>query len=54
MFGFDVAVTAAPTFVPAAEFSATLRLTASAEVMALPMADQAPSPSSLTARTCTS
>ena len=49
-----LAVTAAPTFVPAAEFSATLRVTALASVMAVPLSDHAPLPSAFTARTCTS
>ena len=57
------AVTGAPTLVPAAEFSATLRdafvspkLGSVFEplVEALPLADQALVPSSLVARTCTS
>ena len=50
---FD-AVTAAPTFAPAAEFSSMERVTSPAFVMALPESDQGPSPSSLPALTWTS
>ena len=59
----SVAVTTAPTFSPAAVFSATERLTAEGLntgallvgelVLPVPEADQSPSPSSLWARTCT-
>ena len=62
-FSVSLAVTAAPTFVPAAEFSAMLRVavvsgksacTFLSCVLVVPLSDHAPSPSSLTARTCTS
>ena len=49
-----LAVTAAPIFVPAVEFSAMERVTPSPSVILLIESDQGPLPSSFWARTCTS